>query len=329
MDSTLSLRFITVLLLIGLVSAAVNDAEEWRLWKGKYGKTYRSIYEENKRQKIWLQNRDYVNEHNSMDSSFQLEVNEFADMTAEEFASIYNGYGKGRRRENQESDNTTMYRYTGGSIPDTVDWRTKGLVTPVKNQKQCGSCWAFSTTGSLEAAHAKKTGQLVSLSEQNLVDCDKGDHGCQGGLMKTAFKYIAENKGIDTEASYPYKAKKGHCEFKKQDIGATVERHVSIFTTDCRALKEAVAKIGPISVGMDASHGSFQLYKSGIYDPNKCSSRKLDHGVLVVGYGKEDGKDYWLVKNSWGKNWGMEGYFKIASKDNLCGICTSACYPVV
>ena len=318
--------FLQFILLLCPASAAVKEAEEWRLWKAKYGKAYLSIGEQTQRQKIWLLNRELVKEHNSKESTFELELNWFADMTAEEFASIYNGYGKGQREETQ---NTTIYRSTDATVPDSVDWRTKGLVTPVKNQGDCGSCWAFSTTGSLEGAHAKKTGRLVSLSEQNLVDCDKGDHGCEGGLMKNAFEYIRDNKGIDTEASYPYKAKKGHCEFKEADIGATVRRHVSILTFDCWALKDAVANVGPISVGMDASHGSFQLYKSGIYDPTVCSKTKLDHGVLVVGYGSENGKEYWIVKNSWGTRWGMEGYFKIAAKSNVCGICTSACYPVV
>ena len=317
-----------VVLLLGIASG-LDETQEWRLWKAKYSKSYGSVDEESKRLSIWLKNKAYVTEHNSMETSFELEMNQFADMTSDEFVSIYNGY----LGEERNTNATDLYHKTSGAaLPSSVDWRKEGLVTEVKDQGKCGSCWAFSTTGSLEGAHAKKTSKLVSLSEQNLIDCDKKDKGCKGGLMTTAFKYIEENGGIDTEASYPYKGKseiKERCKFKKADIGATVSRHISIKMLDCVALKEAVGTIGPISAAMDASHSSFQLYKRGIYEPKKCSESQLDHGILVVGYGSLEGEEYWLVKNSWGKKWGMEGYFMIAAKNNLCGICTSACYPVV
>merc|ERR1711915_669325 len=169
-----------------------------------------------------------------------------------------------------------------------VDWRKQGYVTPIKDQKQCGSCWAFSATGSMEGAHFKKTGKLVSLSEQNLVDCSdaEGNMGCEGGLMDQAFNYTVLNKGIDTEASYPYKAIDQKCM-------------------------------------IDASQFTFQLYKEGIYYDENCSSQFLDHGVLAVGYGSKksgENKDYYIVKNSWGKDWGMEGYIEMSrNRDNNCG----------
>jgi cathepsin L len=326
------MKFLLPLCLLALFGAshATEYLDEWKEWKVTFGKKYQTDAEEMARRSIWLANKILVDEHNSLSGeSYRLEMNAFADMTSKEFSMFYNGYDLST---GSKSHNSTRY-YNGGAIgapvPSTVDWREKGVVTPVKNQKKCGSCWAFSAVGSLEGQHAIKTGKLVSLSEQNLVDCVSEDKGCKGGLMVDAFKYIEKNGGIDTEESYPYIGKNERCHFKKNDIGATIRGFTKIKKDNCEDLKQAVATIGPISAAMDASHMSLQLYKKGIYDPKKCSSTKLDHGILVVGYGTEDGEDYWLIKNSWGENWGMKGYFKIASKNNLCGICTTASYPLV
>ncbi|CAF1556507.1 unnamed protein product, partial [Didymodactylos carnosus] len=211
-------------------------------------------------------------------------------------------------------------------------WRDKGYVTPVKTQGQCTSDWAFSATGSLEGQHFNATGKLVTLSEQNLIDCStkQGNMGCVGGTANQAFQYIKDNSGIDTEDSYPYEDDDDLCRFKAESVGANITGFMNITSKNESALQEAVATIGPISAVIDASHNSFQLYKQGVYHELFCSQIHLNLAVLVVGYGTESGTDYWLVKNSWGVSWGDQGYIKMTrNKRNECGIATSASYPLV
>lgn len=318
-----------VLLLACLIAsvAAFKYNTEWELWKRSHSKDYAKA-EELHRHAIWESNKLYVENHNANASlwGYTLGMNEYADLDGAEFAGMMNGYRGGNHGKNP------VYVPSGEAPATAVDWRSKGYVTAVKNQGQCGSCWAFSTTGSLEGQHFKASGDqksLVSLSEQNLMDCStgEGNNGCQGGLMDNAFKYIISNGGIDTEASYPYTAENGKCHFRASDVGATMTSFKDIPKEDCNALESAVGSVGPISVAMDASHLSFQLYHSGVYDPFLCSKTKLDHGVLIVGY--DTSEDSWLVKNSWGTTWGMKGYFKITRKSDKCGLCTSASYPIV
>ncbi len=293
-------------------------------------RNYNDDLEELNRYNIWQANKKIVEVHNAGNHSFTLGMNQFADLKNKEFVSMMNGYRSDLR---SRSHSTKVFDYDPtGTKTDTVDWRTKGYVTEIKNQGQCGSCWAFSTTGSLEGQTFKKSGKLVSLSEQNLVDCSGkyGNNGCKGGLMDNAFKYIKANDGIDTESSYPYRAHDERCTFKASDVGATDTGFVDIPHGNEDALMSAAGSVGPISVAIDASHSSFQLYKEGVYYERECSSSKLDHGVLVVGYGTESGGDYWIVKNSWGTRWGMEGYINMArNKNNNCGIATQASYPTV
>jgi len=309
--------------------------QQWTLWKTTHKKQY-SAQEESVRRAIWEDNLKLVHSHNLEADlgvhTFWLGMNAYADMTNQEFVKVMNGYNSTLRAERGQSRNVFTFNPSLGALPDTVDWRTKGYVTPIKDQGQCGSCWAFSSTGALEGQHFAKAGQLVSLSEQNLVDCSKkqGNMGCNGGLMDYAFQYIADNKGIDTETSYPYEAVDRSRRFKAADVGATDTGFTDIASKDENALQQAVATIGPIAVAIDASHASFQLYSHGVYNEARCSQTNLDHGVLAVGYGTEGEKDYWLVKNSWGTSWGDKGYIMMSrNKKNQCGIATASSYPTV
>jgi len=325
--------------LLGLVAVGMalpldSDLDsEWQAYKSYHTKKYSSS-EESLRRLIWEENLKRVALHNLEAAmgkhTYTLAMNEFADLSGEEFAKIVLGSCVIPKRNSTGA--ATFLKSPFIQVPTSVDWRDKNLVTPIKDQKQCGSCWAFSTTGSLEGQHSKKTGKLVSLSEQQLVDCSGkfGNFGCMGGLMDNAFRYIKANGGIDTEASYPYEARDGHCRFKPADIGATVAGYTDVPEGDEAALTQAIAAVGPISVAIDASHFSFQLYHTGVYYEKRCSSTRLDHGVLAVGYGTEDGQDFYWVKNSWGVSWGQKGYIKMArGRQNNCGIATQASYPLV
>jgi len=331
---TVSLLIVLALGLSCTLALDVKLNKHWKLWKDTHGKKF-SDAEEHVRRAIWEDNLKKVEEHNLEadlgQHTFWLGMNKFADLTVEEFSKKMNGYDVSMKGQRQQ-DRHEFLRNPNVQLPDTVDWRTQGYVTEVKDQGQCGSCWAFSATGSLEGQHFKQTGKLVSLSEQNLVDCSgaQGNQGCNGGLMDQAFEYIKENKGIDTEDSYPYEAIDDKCRFDAKNVGAEDTGFTDIKTKDESALQEAVATVGPISVAIDASHASFQLYKHGIYNEIFCSQIRLDHGVLAVGYGNDSGKDYWLVKNSWGQGWGDQGYIKMSrNKRNQCGIATAASYPLV
>jgi len=297
-------------------------------FKQLYGKSYATEVEATLREHIYKSNLQYIKEFNAEGHSWTLGVNEYADLTHDEFRQYYlapvSDYS--HLFENVPATETNVE-----ALPASVDWRTKGAVTPIKNQGQCGSCWSFSTTGSTEGQRFLATGTLVSLSEENLVACSnaEGNEGCNGGLMTQAFEYIIKNNGIDTEASYPYTSGAGvvgKCKFSAANVGAQITGYVSIPAGSVADLQNASATVGPISVAMDAGLASFQLYKSGIYDPKGCSATALDHGVLVVGYGTSTAP-YWIVKNSWGTTWGMQGYFEIASANNECGLATMASYP--
>lgn len=244
-------------------------------------------------------------------------------MTWEEFSAQRLGYTKP-----VSTLPRSMHVVNPAANPTSVDWTTKGAVTGVKDQGQCGSCWAFSTTGSVEGAHFLATGNLVSLSEQELVDCDYGitkNLGCNGGLMDTAFKWI-ETNGLCSEADYPYVAKK-QSTCTQCTAQAKISSYHDVTPNDESALEDAVAQ-QPVSVAIEADKSVFQLYKSGVLTSSQCGTN-LDHGVLVVGYGTDNGQAYWKVKNSWGVSWGEAGYIRLAKGTNECGISQQPSYPIV
>ncbi|XP_054270369.1 cathepsin L [Macrosteles quadrilineatus] len=315
--------------------------EEWNLFKMTHGKNYTSDMEDKFRLKVFLDNKHKIIKHNTRYTnglvSYKLAMNKYGDMLHHEFISTMNGFNRTKQMKltgmSMMDKPVTFIEPANVELPSSVDWRTKGAVTPVKDQGHCGSCWSFSATGALEGQHFRKSGKLVSLSEQNLIDCSGkyGNQGCNGGLMDNAFQYIRDNRGIDTEGAYPYEAEDDTCRYRPEASGATDSGFVDIPEGNESKLKAAVATIGPVSVAIDASHESFQFYSGDVYYEPECSPTQLDHGVLVVGYGTdEDGNDYWLVKNSWGESWGDKGFIKMArNKDNNCGIASSASYPLV
>ncbi|XP_077489821.1 cathepsin L-like peptidase [Amblyomma americanum] len=307
---------------------------EWEAFKAKHGRNYLEGPEDEFRFKIFAENKRYIEEHNEKfhrgQKSYRLTMNHFGDM---------------HHNERMESHKCGVYTEVDGraaeflvpanlnikKLPRSVDWRKKGYVTPVKQQGGCTSCWAFSATGSLEGQHFRKTGELVSLSEQNLVDCvHENYNACYLGNAWTAFRYIWDNAGVDTEESYPYVGRKQPCKFKRANVGANVTGYVMLKRRSEKDLKAAVATVGPVSVFINSNFTPIWLYKDGIIDDPECTSDDLDHFVLVVGYGVKHGKKYWLIKNSWGPNWGKKGYAMIArDKNNMCGIASYASYPLV
>ncbi|XP_050300878.1 procathepsin L-like [Anthonomus grandis grandis] len=317
------------------ILTVTNYNVSWKTFKETHNKIYETAKEEQLRKSVFLYNKEKINQHNLEYEiglhTYTMGVNQFTDLTEEEFFDFYTMKASQDQHYTftQESDLfSSIYKYINISqLPKDVDWRKYNVVSRVKNQGHCGACWAFATTGALEAQWARRTKKLVSLSEQNLVDCSwfYGNHGCSGGWMENAIDYIINNHGIDTEQSYPYLARNFFCHYNPRAKGATASQVV--LTKNELELQAAVATVGPVAVAIEVS-SNFYKYSRGVYDDDACG-QNANHALLVVGYGVEEGKPYWLVKNSWGPSWGEEGYIKMVRNRNLCGIADHGTYPVV
>ena len=320
------------------LALSVASALDHQTWAQAHGKTYASNEETRYRENVWNKNLAFVAAHNEEfahgRASFTVEMNKFADLTSDEFGALYR---RPRATRSALSATGVFTAPLNETVAASYDWRTvKNVVGPVKDQGQCGSCWAFSAVAAMEGAYNYKSGTLNSFSEQELVDCtNNGHYTCNlGGEMSDGITEIVSNHGgvISTEAAYPYTAKSKFIKSCGADDSTGVKTGITGFTAvaegDETALKAASAQQTIVAVGMDASANAFQLYSSGVYAPATCSSTSLDHGVAVVGYDTmTQGGDYWIVRNSWGESWGQDGYVYIARNDNnKCGLATDAVF---
>lgn len=302
------------------------EDEEFKQYLDVHGKSYETVEEYTRRFQNFRDNSALIRIHNSLNEDWTLGHNQFSDLSFEEFRGMYLNSKINLPRS------VNIQPLKNGTYPAEVDFRIKGAVTAVKNQGQCGSCWAFSTTGSIEGAWALAGHTLVSLSEQELVDCSTsyGNQGCNGGLMDYAFQYVIE-KGITTEANYPYLGKDGKCDTVKAGLrAANVTGFVDVVPNNYTQLLTAVAQT-PVSVAVEADQFAWQLYRGGVVTKNCGTS--LDHGVLIVGYDINSTPPYWIVKNSWGPTWGEEGYIRLGvgtqnSGKGVCGINMNPSFPI-
>ncbi|KAF2073253.1 hypothetical protein CYY_005450, partial [Polysphondylium violaceum] len=317
-------------------------------WSHTNNKTYAS-HEFKCRFKKFKNNIKFIERYNrcNTNSTMKLSLNQFADLSHKEFKHIYlsnlNISEITQDIFTNQTDTPSPPTPTPNSKPKTsltenatwarpssIDWRTWGMVNKVKNQGSCGSCYTFSAVGALETQYYRKNKRMLDFSEQQLVDCDPQRGGCSGGWMHNSYKYLMNNGGINQQHNYPYEGVVGQCRVKNNDLNAPISKVVMIKQGSEEDLADAVASIGPVAVAYDASTREFASYGGGIYYSVNCDAYRTTHAVVVVGYGTENGVDFWILKNSWGANWGENGYFRMRrNTGNKCGIATASSYPIL
>jgi len=319
---------ISLFVFAGIVGATRLDTVNalWQSWKLRHSKQY-GLGEEAARFAIFTENVLKITKHNAENNDVKFAINKFADLTATEFKNIYaSGYLGGVNTEAQK--NAVKYNLAD-PLPDQIDWRSKGAVTPVKDQGMCGSCWAFSGTGVIEGFYFINSGQLLSFSEQQIVDCSTKDWGCDGGWHYSAVEY-AGKYGLEKESDYPYTARDGQCRYDSSKAITTNKGFAYVIANSTDNLKSALVNDGPVSVAIEASGSVFQFYSKGVISAG-CGA-DLDHAVLTVGYTKVGILEAFIVKNSWGKSWGDNGYVMISTIQQLNrgqGACGILAMPVI
>ncbi|KAL3377141.1 hypothetical protein AABB24_003513 [Solanum stoloniferum] len=308
--------------------------ERHEKWMARHERAYKDEIEKEHRFKTFKKNVKFIESFNKNGTQrYKLAVNKYADLTTEEFTASYMGLDTSLLSQQESTATTTSFKYGSVTeVPYSMDWRNSGSVTEIKDQGVCSCCWAFSAVAAIEGAYQIANNEQISLSEQQLIDCSTQNYGCKGGLMTNAYNFLLQNnvEGITTESNYPYEETQSICSTELQSAAVTISGYEVVPASES-ALLQAVAN-QPISVGV-AANEEFHFYGGGIYE-GSCSP-KLNHAVTVIGYGtsEEDGTKYWIVKNSWGRSWGEEGYMRIVRDVGVdgghCGIAKIASFPTV